>query len=106
MPSDEWEELLDSEENTYRPASLAAEGFIHCSTEEQLLESASLYFADHRYLAVLEIPPKRVKDILKWEYAESRGTDFPHLYGPLALKHVENTFMLLKLPGKEWEVVK
>lgn len=106
MPSKEWEALLDSEQDNYSPASLETEGFIHCSTEAQLLESARLYFAEHEDLAVLEIPPRRVRSILKWETAESRGTEFPHLYGPLSIDAVENTFMLMRLPGKDWEIVR
>ncbi len=106
MPSDEWEALLETDKTNYRPASLETEGFIHCSTEEQLLETARLHFEGHEYLAVLEMSPKKVKAILKWESAPDRETEFPHLYGPLPLSSVENTFMLLRLPGKDWEIVK
>jgi uncharacterized protein (DUF952 family) len=55
---------------------------------------------------VLEIVPKRVRNLLKWEMAPKRGEEFPHLYGPLPLNGVENTFMLMRLPGKDWEIVK
>jgi uncharacterized protein (DUF952 family) len=106
LPSDEWENLLESDASEYRPASLETEGFIHCSTEAQLLESARLFFGEYEELAVLEIVPKRVRNLLKWEMAPKRGEEFPHLYGPLPLNGVENTFMLMRLPGKDWEIVK
>lgn len=68
---------------SYRPASLAKEGFIHCSTRDQLLDTAMRYF-DHRpELLVLVIEPGRVVPNILYEGSAERGQAFPHIYGAL-----------------------
>lgn len=95
-----WEQAL--ERGFLAPRSLREEGFIHCSTEEQVLESAAKHFGTHDELVVLEIPPKRVRDILRWEPSR-HGELFPHLYDKIQLEVVENTRMIFRLPDGNWE---
>ena len=98
-PSD-WEKAL--EKGSYEHISLQAEGFIHCSTKEQLLPTANIHFKDEQELVVLFISERLVKGTLKWE--ESRnGELFPHIYGKIQLKHVENTRILFKDKEGKWE---
>ncbi|MEM6346122.1 MAG: DUF952 domain-containing protein [Bacteroidota bacterium] len=104
VDADTWEKVLESDQNTYATPSLESEGFIHCSTREQLIPTATVHFVDFQELVVLEILPSKVKQILKWEPARD-GEEFPHLYGRLPMKAVENTFMLLKNPQQVWEEV-
>lgn len=104
LESDTWEQILESDQNSYAHPSLEAEGFIHCSTREQLIPTATIHFKEQSELVVLEISPKKVKDILKWE-ASRNGEEFPHLYGRLSISAVENTFMLLRMPETGWEEV-
>ena len=99
-----WEKVIKENHQEYRPDSLAIEGFIHCSTKEQVLATASLYFKDSEQLVVLEIVDKRVKDQLQW--VESRdGELFPHIFGPLFIGSVETFQMILKTPSGNWEWV-
>ena len=64
-----------------------ADGYIHFSTGEQVVETAVRYFADAEDLALLTIDAERLGDGLRWE--PSRGGDlFPHLYGPLPVEAV------------------
>ena len=64
-----------------------ADGYIHFSTGEQVVETAVRYFADAEDLAMLTIDAERLGDGLRWE--PSRGGDlFPHLYGPLPVEAV------------------
>ncbi|HEY0194298.1 MAG TPA: DUF952 domain-containing protein [Kofleriaceae bacterium] len=77
----------------YRPASLAAEGFIHCSTYAQAAATANRYFAGREDLVLLCIDEARLTAELRYEApagpADPRADQqFPHLYGPLAASAV------------------
>jgi len=59
-----------------------ADGFIHFSTAEQVVESAAKHRAGQAGLLLLAVDVASLGDALKWE--PSRGGQlFPHLYGPL-----------------------
>lgn len=85
------------EEGRYRPQSLISEGFIHLSTEVQVLESAALHFADFEALIVLRVVVKQVRNQLKWEVGRN-DEEFPHLYGELPWEAIETTLELKRLP--------
>jgi uncharacterized protein (DUF952 family) len=69
------------------PASLATEGFIHCSTAAQLTGTIERHFAGADELRLLRVDVAAVSADLRWE--ESRpGEVYPHLYRPLALREV------------------
>jgi uncharacterized protein (DUF952 family) len=98
-----WERALEL--GSHRVPSLKTEGFIHCSEEAQLIESATKHYADHDSVVVLHIIEKRVKDILKRE--PSRGGQlFPHLYGPLPLEAVEDQSLLQRNANGDFEWIK
>ena len=59
-----------------------ADGFLHFSTAPQLVETLALYYADADDLILVAATADACEG-LKWERSASRGTDFPHLYGPL-----------------------
>ena len=67
----------------YRADSLEAEGFIHCSRPEQVLEVANRYYGGQNSLLLLWIDPSKLTAELRWE--PSDGDIYPHLYGPLNL---------------------
>ena len=96
-----WEKSLNK--GIYKPESLEKEGFIHFSTKEQLLQSATLFFKEDTELVVLEVPAKRMKAHLKWE--EAGGGLFPHYYAKLPIELVENTQMLIRNVSGDWEIV-
>jgi len=80
---------------SYRPASLAHEGFIHCSTPAQAAGSASKYFRGRTDLLLLVIDEARVAELRYEPPAMVGGVPdpragelFPHVYGPLALDAV------------------
>lgn len=77
---EDWERAPDA---PYSPASLAREGFVHCSTRETLIESADLHFRGRTDLLVLGIDASALGDALRWELAPARGTLFPHVYRPI-----------------------
>lgn len=90
-----WEAARSSGE--YRAPSLAGEGFIHCSTADQVLRVANALFAGARDLVLLHIDPAALHAPLRYEPpahtpdqpVETTGTErFPHVYGPINLEAV------------------
>ena len=66
----------------YRCPSLESEGFIHCSTLDQLVEVANYLFRGQRGLVLIVIDPDRVISPIRYEDA-GNGELYPHIYGPL-----------------------
>ncbi len=67
-------------EGHYRHASLVTEGFIHCSTLEQLLVPANERFRHQHGLVLLVIDSKAVSADLVFEDSYGSGIEFPHIY--------------------------
>ena len=77
----EWEAANPTGE--VRPASLAEEGFIHCSSDEpQLLAVAQRLYSGRDDMLVLEVDTERLASPVKHEPSRS-GEIYPHIYGPL-----------------------
>lgn len=69
------------------PPSLAAEGFVHCSTREQLAGTIERHFAGVDELVLLRLDERSVAGALRWD--ESRpGETYPHVYRALRLTDV------------------
>lgn len=78
----DWEQGL--RQAGYRPASLAAEGFIHCSTLEQVVATANRFFHGQSGLLLLCIDEGRLSSVLRFEPGSDKPDElFPHIYGPL-----------------------
>ena len=78
---------------TYRPPSLEAEGFIHCSAIGQVIDTANLFYRAQPDLLVLRIDQRKLTSRLVFEAPVTASdtrprTLFPHLYGPLNLDAV------------------
>ncbi|MYV98310.1 DUF952 domain-containing protein [Streptomyces sp. SID3343] len=59
-----------------------ADGYVHFSTREQVVETARRHFAGRGALFALTVDAPGLREALRWE--PSRGGDlFPHLYGAL-----------------------
>lgn len=79
----------------YEAASLATEGFIHCSKAEQVAGVLSRYFKGKADLVKLTIETSLLTSKLLYELAPSVNEEFPHIYGPLnidAVVEVEEIF--------------
>jgi len=85
-----WQDAQDGGE--YRPPSLNEEGFIHCSTPEQLIAVANDRFAGQDGLLLLQIDPAQVPAEILYEDCYESGQTFPHIYGPLPLPAVTRVF--------------
>ena len=79
----------------YIAPSLSTEGFIHCSTETQVLHVANAFYRGRNDLVLLLIDASRLKPELKWEAPAgppapgiSESDSFPHIFGPINLTAV------------------
>ncbi|WP_020123526.1 DUF952 domain-containing protein [Streptomyces canus] len=85
-----WEEARarGTYEISTRGRTLQEEGFIHCSTREQLPGTAARFFAGVPDLVVLVIDPARLDVPLKYEAPAPGAEEFPHVYGPIPVDAV------------------
>lgn len=72
----------------YRPAGLATEGFVHCSTRAQLPATLARHYRGRSDLVLLTIDVGALTSGLVWEDTSGRGEAFPHIYGPIPLSAV------------------
>lgn len=79
--------------------SLNNEGFIHCSTELQILGVANKYYSGTKNLVLLEIDTELLTAPIKWEPpahidgspAKSNEPLFPHVYGEINIDAITRT---------------
>ncbi len=69
------------------------DGFIHCSTAEQLRGTLDRHFAGQDGLVLLEIDAAALGADLRWEPSRG-GAVFPHLYAALPVSTVVATYDL------------
>ena len=81
VPRSDFAAALES--GSYEADSLASEGFIHCSTREQVLRTAARFYGGRAGLVLLCIEAARLQDRLRFEAAD--GESFPHCYGAIPL---------------------
>ena len=75
----DWEAAQTS--GYFASADLAAEGFIHCCTAQQIAAVANRYYQEQAALVLLEIDETQISVPLKWEDLTNAGELFPHVYG-------------------------
>jgi len=89
----EW--LEAQQRGEYVAPSLQTEGFIHCSTEKQVLHVANAFYHGRNDLVLLKLDEAQLKPELKWEPPAgnpapgiSDSDKFPHIFGPINLTAV------------------
>lgn len=95
--------------DTYTPPSLITEGFLHCSTPQQIEAVANTLFQGQPELLLLVIDPDRLAAPVIYEDCYASGQAFPHIYGPLNVTAIQSyvrwrpgadgRFSLPELPG-------
>ena len=83
----------------YQPEQFAAEGFIHCSKPEQVIQVANARFRGRTDLLLLTIDTDKVGPEIRYENLEGGNQLFPHIYGELNLDAV--TIVSDFLPGSD-----
>lgn len=81
-------------EGVYSAASLATEGFIHCSTMRQIAATANKHYARRSGLILLCIDESGLTAQVRYEDLGA-GDQFPHIYGPI------NTDAVIKVVAYE-----
>lgn len=95
-PERDWDAAQSA--GAYRGDTLESEGFIHCSTADQIYAVANRRYKGRKDLVLLVINDKKVEPEIRYESAE-RNERYPHIYGPLnvdAVIHVREF-----QPGKD-----
>ncbi len=81
-----WDQAI--RDGIYLPTNFMREGFIHCSTRDQILNTAERYYAHDRNLVILQIDVARLQSDVVEENLFGGTEYFPHIYGPLNLDAV------------------
>ncbi len=70
-------------EGIYRPEAFPIEGFIHCSTRDQVIQVADIRFHGQTGLVLLSIDTDKITAEIVYENLEGGSQLFPHIYGEL-----------------------
>lgn len=83
---DQWARAQEA--GQYEADTLASEGYMHCSTQDQVAGVLERYFKGQTDLVKLKILKEKVNRPLVFELAGSINEVFPHIHGPLNLDAV------------------
>lgn len=93
----------------YTAPSLESEGFIHCSTEQQVIHVANAFYRGRNDLVLLKLDESRIKPKVKWEApsgplapGHSESDSFPHVYGPINLDAIASVVDFQPDPDGMW----
>lgn len=75
-------------QNQYEAESFQSEGFIHCSTADQVVRVANYLFRNTHGLVLLHIKTALLRPRLVYENLEGGEELFPHVYGLINLDAV------------------
>jgi uncharacterized protein (DUF952 family) len=102
LPAAVWERLGPGD--TYEPASLVMEGFVHCTgTDELMLRVANAFYTSEAGpMVVLTLDEDLLASEVRWEAAPGAdplaGERFPHIYGPLEADAVVSVRAMERAP--------
>lgn len=101
---EDWKKFLTL--GKYKAPSLETEGFIHCSTQSQILTIANTFYSDYDDLVLLKIDAEKLTSEIKWESPIHPKTNlnhhindnelFPHIYGAINLDAIIQVLPLVK----------
>jgi len=85
----EWE--ATPPDGPYVPGAFAVDGFVHCSTAEQLPGTAERFYRGRHDLVLLVLDEDALGPLVRWEPPapdDGSGRRFPHVYGPIPRRAV------------------
>ena len=86
---EQWQDALTA--GAYRGDTLDTQGFVHCSTAQQVTRVADALYRGQAGLVLLCIDTQALAVDLRYEppdEADDNGELFPHVYGPLNVEAV------------------
>ncbi|MEP2030417.1 MAG: DUF952 domain-containing protein [Paracoccaceae bacterium] len=98
LRAEEWSDLQAQKQTVGAPIDVA-DGYVHLSGPDQVVQTAALHFEGVEDLMLLALDDDALGNELIWE-ASRGGALFPHLYGPLKLSDVEWAQPLPLVDGK------
>ncbi|MBA4376020.1 MAG: DUF952 domain-containing protein [Anaerolinea sp.] len=87
-----WEKAIQT--SFYLPEDFKKEGFIHCSSKDQIIRVANRFYRGQSDLVLLAIDPEKVNAEIVYENLERGEEFFPHIYGRLDVTAVEGLAVL------------
>lgn len=88
----DWETQKSQAEFT--AASLEAEGFIHCSREEQIKGTLKRFFKNRKDLRILKIDTSLLNVPVIYEAADDGSGFFPHVFGTITMRAIADVELL------------
>jgi uncharacterized protein (DUF952 family) len=88
----EWQAFGEARQFEGSPDDLR-DGFIHFSTAAQVPGTLSRHFTSEPEIVVLRVASGPLGDALRWEPSR-QGALFPHLYRPLRIEEVDESWTL------------
>jgi uncharacterized protein (DUF952 family) len=76
----------------YTADSLTSEGFLHCSTREELLNTANRIFKNKQDLYLLELNSVNIEAKTIYENTSGGTILYPHIYGKLNLNAIHKSY--------------
>lgn len=99
---EEWKEYQSN--SNYKPETFDEQGFIPCSSGDQLEETANRLFSDKDKILLLVIDVSTLGENIKYEMDEETGEKFPHIYGPLNTSAVIDKIDILAEKNGRFEI--
>lgn len=88
-----WEKSVQT--GFFQSDSFHLEGFIHCSTKDQVLRVANKFFSGIPDLLFLKIELENLTSEVRWEPGvDDESEFFPHIYGRINLEAVVGIIQL------------
>jgi uncharacterized protein (DUF952 family) len=82
----DWE--IQKSQAEFTAASLEAEGFIHCSREEQIKGTLKRFFKNRKDLRILKIDTSLLNVPVIYEAADDGSGFFPHVFGTITMRAI------------------
>jgi len=83
---------------SYLPDHYETDGFIHCSTIDQMMETIKVHFKEVDHLTILMMRTAKLGEKLLWEPSRA-GELFPHLYR--AIEPAQDVFKAVDIKQDE-----
>ena len=102
---------LSMDRGSYFPGQFLQDGFIHCSTRNQVLAVANTWFLQSKNLILIEIDEQLLNVEVKYENLEGGQELYPHIYGEISLSAIPRySFLIPQSSGfpfpTEWIEIK